>query len=100
MRVSPARPLPPPSVNMSSILYGDIAMDLGPNRHPQLPTIYKTTSHPLWPSQKGNIYYFLQDLSMSAMMRTLELEKHLRIPQVTERPESQALDKGEYRQHG
>ena len=81
---------------MPPILYGDTAMDLGPNRHPQLPTIYKTPSHPLWPSEKGSIYYFFQDLSRAGMMKTFELEKRLRIPHG---PESQALDEGEYRQH-
>ena len=75
---------------MLPILPGDIKVDLGPGRLPELPDIYRTPHHPLWKSE-GNIYYFFQDLSEAGMKRSGELERRLRIPHG---PESRAVDKG------
>jgi hypothetical protein len=79
---------------MLPILPGDIKVDLGPGRHPDLPEIFQTTTHPLWKSE-GNIYYYIQDLSEAGMRRSADLERRLRIPQG---PETKALDEG--RCHG
>jgi hypothetical protein len=73
------------------VLPNDIPVDLGPGRHPDLPKIYRTETHPLWNKSYGNIYYFIQDLSKEGMMKSNELEKTLRIPQG---PESKATKKG------
>jgi hypothetical protein len=75
---------------MLPILPGDIKVDLGQGRHPDLPQIFQTPSHPLWKSE-GNIYYYLQDLSGTGMKRSADLERCLRIPHG---PETQALDEG------
>jgi hypothetical protein len=76
---------------MPPILQSDILMDLGPNHHPDLPPIYKTITHPLWNKKDGNIYYYIQDLTMAGMRKSSELEKRLCIPHG---PESLALKKG------
>lgn len=71
----------------------DILVDLGPNRHPDLPKIYKTKSHPLWnKAAEGNIYYYIQDLSKAGLMKSLKLEHSLCIPHG---PEQMAIKMGE-----
>ena len=75
---------------MLPILPGDIKVELGPGRHPDLPQIFRTPTHPLWKS-KGNIYYYIQDLSVTGMKRSADLERSLGIPHG---PETQALDEG------
>jgi len=69
----------------------DIRLDLGPGRNQDLPTIYKTTSHPK-KSGPGNIYYFIQELSKPALQKALDTENRLRIPHGTEQL---AIDQGE-----
>jgi hypothetical protein len=70
----------------------DSKVDLGPGCHPDLPQIYRLAMHPLWNSEsKGNIYYFIQDLSEAGIRQSGEVEKRLRILHGSE---SQALDQG------
>lgn len=76
---------------LKNVLKDDIPVDLGPERHCDLPKMYKTKTHPLWNKSDGNIYYFIQDLSKAGMSRSSELEKHLRIPHG---PETTAIKKG------
>jgi hypothetical protein len=77
---------------MPGIPICDNKVDLGPGRHPDLPQIYRSATHPLWNSgSEGNVYYFLQDLSEAGMRQSGEVEKRLRIPQGSE---SRALDQG------
>jgi hypothetical protein len=80
--------MPPTPTNIRE---NDILMDL-PGRHPDLPQLYRTESHPLVPNKSdGNIYFYVQDLSKAAMKKCCELEKRLRIPHG---PESLAIKRG------
>jgi hypothetical protein len=71
--------------------HDDIQLDSGPGRDRDLPTIYKTTSHPK-KSGPGNIYYFIQELSKPALQKALDTENRLCIPHGTEQ---RAIDQGE-----
>jgi hypothetical protein len=70
--------------------HDDIRLDLGPGRDRDLPTIYKTTLHPK-KSGPGNIYYFIQELSKTALQKALDTENRLHIPHGTEQ---RAIDQG------
>jgi hypothetical protein len=57
----------------------DIAVQFPPGRHPRLPPIYKTLSHPK-KSGPGNVYYFIQDVTKKGMEASLKIEDEMKIP--------------------
>lgn len=57
----------------------DIAIQFPPGRHPRLPPIYKTLSHPKR-SGPGNVYYFIQDVTKKGMEASLKIEDEIKIP--------------------
>jgi hypothetical protein len=69
----------------------DVRMDLGEGRDPGLPDIYKTAFHPKKTSP-GNIYYYVESLTKPHLLKAMELEERLRIPQG---PERVAVEQGE-----
>lgn len=47
-------------------------------RSAELPTIYKAKIHPQ--RSRGNVFYFIQDVSPAGMQRAFEIEERMKIP--------------------
>jgi len=70
---------------------GDIPVKLA-GHDKRLPTIYETSNHPKY-NGPGRIFYFIQDLSKSALRRVARLEKSLKVPHGSHQT---AVEKGEF----